>query len=82
MTDNGDGTLTILFLEAGSAAVYGPDGKAIARGAGQERVELLVDNGGTPTDPFDDEVLEESLVKGPTGRADDFCAAVVPVLVG
>jgi hypothetical protein len=82
VTDNGDGTLTILVLEPGAAAAYGPDGKAIARVAGQERVEFLVDHGGTPTDPFDDVILEEGLVKGPTGRTDDVCAAVVPVLVG
>ena len=81
VTDNGDGTLTLLFLETGSAAAYGPDGNAIARDPGQERVELLVDHGGTPTDPFDDEILQDRLVKE-TGRTDDFCAAVVPVLVG
>jgi hypothetical protein len=81
ITDNGD-TFTILLLETGSVAVYGPDGKAIARDPGQVRVELLVDHGGTPTDPSDDVVLSEELVKGPTGRTDDFCAAVVPVLLG
>ena len=66
-----------VVLDLGKA----PDGKAIARDSGQVRVELLVDDGGTPNDPFDDEVLEESLVKV-TGRTDDSCAAVVPVLVG
>ena len=81
VTDNGNGTLTILFLETGSAAAYGPDGKAIARDPGQERVELVIDQSGTPTDPSDDEVLQDRLVKQ-TGRTDDFCAAVVPVLVG
>jgi hypothetical protein len=82
VTDNGDGTLTILVLSTGSAAVYGPDGKAIARDSGQVRFEFLVDHGGTPTDPFDDEFIKDlGLVKGPTGRTDDFCAAVVPVLV-
>jgi hypothetical protein len=81
VTDNGDGTLTILVLESGSAAVYGPDSKAIVRDPGQERIELLVDHGGTPSDPFDDEILEENLVRS-TGRTADFCAAVVPVLVG
>ena len=39
MTDNGDGTLTILVLTTGPAAVYGPDGKAIARNPGQVRFE-------------------------------------------
>jgi hypothetical protein len=63
--------------------VYGPEGKAIVRDPGQIRFELLIDNGGTPSDPFDDEFLEFlGIVKGPTGRSDDFCAAVVPVLMG
>ena len=83
VTDNGDGTLTILRLITGPVAVYGPDGKALARNPGQVRFEFLVDHGGTPTDPSDDEFIEDlGLVKGSTGRNDDFCAAVVPVLVG
>ena len=40
VTDNGDGTLTILVLTTGPAAAYGPDGKAIARNPGQARFEL------------------------------------------
>ena len=83
VTDNGDGTLTILVLTTGNDAVYGPDGKAIARNPGQIRFEILIDHGGTPADPSDDEFLEFlGQVKGSTGRTDDFCAAVVPVLVG
>jgi hypothetical protein len=31
VTDNGDGTLTILVLSTGNAVLYGEDGKAIAR---------------------------------------------------
>jgi hypothetical protein len=80
-TDNGDGTLTVLFLETGNAVTYGPNGKAIARNPGQVRYELLIDHNGTPTDPRDDEVLAFlGFVKESTGRTDDFCAAVVPVL--
>jgi hypothetical protein len=83
VTDNGDGTLTILVLGTGNDVVYGPDGKAIARNPGQLRFELLIDNGGTPTDPSDDEFLEFlGFVKGSTGRTDDFCAAAVPELTG
>ena len=87
VTDNGDGTLTILVLTTGNIAVYGPDGKApgseaLARNPGQIRFEFDVDHAGTPTDPFDDEEIEGSfrMVKESTGRTDDFCAAVVPVL--
>lgn len=80
VTDNGDGTLTILILTTGNAVLYGPDGKAIARNPGQVRFELVVDHGGTPTDPEDDVEISFELVKGSTGRTDDFCAAAVPVL--
>jgi hypothetical protein len=62
--------------------LYGANGKAIARNPDQIRVELLVDHGGTPNDPSDDEVLSEELVKDSTGRSDDFCEAAVPALTG
>lgn len=80
VTDNGDGTLTVLVLATGNFTLYGPNGKAIARNPGQVRFELLVDHGGTPDDPFDDAVLDFRLVKGSTGRSDDFCAAAVAAL--
>ncbi len=81
ITNNGDGTLTVLILATGNAVVYGPDGKAIARNPGQVRFELLIDHGGTPRDPSDDEVLEFlGVVKESTGRTDDFCTAVVPAI--
>jgi hypothetical protein len=80
VTDNGDGTLTVLILATGNAVLYGENGKAIARNPGQIRVELLIDHGGTPNDPSDDVVLSEELVKGSTGRSDDFCEAAVPAL--
>jgi hypothetical protein len=81
VTDNGDGTLTILVLATGNATLYGADGKAIARNPGQLRFELLVDDGGTPGDPWDDEVIEFlGVVKDSTGRSDDFCEAAVPAL--
>jgi hypothetical protein len=78
VTDNGDGTLTILVMATGGERWYGPDGKLLFRNPGQIRFELLVDHGGTPTDPGDDEVIAESdLIKGSTGRNDtegrDFC---------
>jgi hypothetical protein len=81
VTDNGDGTLTILILATGNSALYGEDGKVIARNPGQVRFEILIDHGGTPANPFDDEFLADGpLVKGSTGRSDDFCAAAVPAL--
>jgi hypothetical protein len=81
VTDNGDGTLTILVLATGNAVLYGMNGKAIARNPGQVRFELLIDHSGTPTDPSDDEFLEFlGIVKESTGRSDDFCAASVAAL--
>jgi hypothetical protein len=81
VTDNGDGTLTILVLATGNLVLYGENGKAIARNPGQVRFELLVDHGGTPTDPSDDDLLADlGLVKESTGRSDDFCEAAVPAL--
>jgi len=81
VTDNGDSTLTILILATGNAVLYGENGKAIARNPGQIRFEILIDHGGTPNDPSDDEVLADlGVVKGSTGRSDDFCEAAVPAL--
>ncbi len=81
VTDNGDGTFTILVLATGNAVLYGPGGKAIARNPGQTRFEVLIDDGGTPNDPSDDEFLGRlGTVKGSTGRNDDFCDAAVPAL--
>jgi hypothetical protein len=81
VTDNGDGTLTILVLATGNAVLYGENGKAIARNPGQIRFKLLVDDGGTPSDPSDDEFLADRVVvKGSTGRSDDFCEAALPAL--
>jgi hypothetical protein len=78
--DNGDGTLTILFLVTGDSTLYGPDGKAIARNPGQVRFEVVVDHGGTPTDPSDDVELSFNQVKGSTGRTDDYCTAVIDTI--
>jgi hypothetical protein len=81
VTDNGDGTSTIVVLATGNETTYGMDGKAIARNPGQVRDEILVDNNGTPQDPSDDVFLEfVREIKGSTGRTDDFCAAAVPAL--
>ena len=80
ITLNDDGTLTIVVMATGNAVLYGADGRAIARNPGQLRFELLIDDGGTPSDPSDDVVTRLGVVKGSTGRNDDFCAAAVPAL--
>jgi len=78
VTDNGDGTLTILVNAAGGQRIYGPDGKLLFRDPGMVRYEFLIDHNGTPTDPEDDEFLEFlGVVKGSTGLNEsegrDFC---------
>ena len=78
VTDNGDGTLTILVLATGGERWYGPDGRLLFRNPGQIRYEVLIDHGGTPGDPSDDEFISESdLIKGSTGLNEtegrDFC---------
>ena len=80
ITVNRDGTLTIVILATGNAVLYGPNGKAIARNPGQLRFELLIDDGGTPSDPSDDTVTRLGVVKDSTGRNDDFCEAAVVAL--
>ena len=71
VTDNGDGTLSILVLATGSTKVYAPDGRLLFNDPGQIRYEILVDDNGTPADPEDDEELEFlGIVKGSTGRND------------
>jgi hypothetical protein len=78
VTDNGDGTLTIPGMGAGMSKYLGPDG-FLFLDAGQFRFEVLIDHGGTPTDPSDDEEIEGTfrVVRDRTGRNDtegcDFC---------
>jgi hypothetical protein len=78
VTDNGDGTLTIISLQTGGDRLYDTSGKLVLNDPGQIRSEVLIDDNGTPGDPFDDELLEDhGLVFGSTGRNDtqgrDFC---------
>ncbi len=80
VTDNGDGTLTVIQLSTGNATVYDSSGKAIGRNPGQVRIEFVVDHNGTPDFPPDDILLSETLIKGSTGRSDDFCEVAVPAL--
>ena len=74
VTDNGDCTRTIVILATGNATAYGPDGKAIARDPGQLRFVVYIAADGTLT--YGD------VIKGSTGRSDDFCDAAVIALTG
>lgn len=83
VTDNGDGTFTILVMNTGGDRIYGPDGEIVSRNPGQLRFEILVDHGGTQTDPSDDEILELlRIVKGSTGRTDEFGCEQIVELIG
>ena len=77
ITDNGDGTITIIDLLTGGAQLYGDDGRLIAKDDGQVRIKLVVDYNGTPSDPSDDINLSDELIFGSTGTNDDFCAAIL-----
>ena len=78
VTDNGDGTLTLVQMRSGADYVKGPDGKIERTDPGTIRFEILLDNGGTPTDPSDDEELDFRVIKEPTGPNElvDFCADI------
>src|SRR4051794_37616855 len=58
VTDNGDGTLTITGFGAGNSVMYDSAGNVIAHDPGMTRVQILIDDAGTPTDPTDDQFLE------------------------
>jgi hypothetical protein len=82
IVDNRDGTSTATWLGTGNVRVVDSDGKLLAMNPGQSRGKLLIDNGGTPKNPYDDEVIVDlGIIKGSTGRSDDLCAAMVPALV-
>ena len=76
VVDNGDGTLTITIQNTGSFKWFDSDGNRVLKGTGNFRFQLLVDHGGTPTDPSDDVELDFVVLKNAgqdetAGR--DFC---------
>jgi hypothetical protein len=83
ITDNGDGTITILVIATGGSRYYDTDGHLVLNDPGQVRFSFAVDYNGTPSDPADDEEIEGSfqVVRDSTGRNDtegrDFCADLV-----
>jgi hypothetical protein len=71
VTDNGDGTLTIVFLETGGDRWYGSGSQFLFTNPGQSRFEIVITDGGTPGDPSDDgEPISFTRVFGSTGRND------------
>ena len=70
ITDNGDGTITIIVLLTGGQRTYGDDGKLIARNSGQIRLEIVYDY-------VNDVEISNEQIFGSTGTNDDFCEAVL-----
>jgi hypothetical protein len=78
VTDNGDGTLTIVVHAAGGDKWFGSDGEVRFLDTGTIQFSFIVDHNGTPSDPSDDtEVADLGVVRPSTGRNDtegrDFC---------
>jgi hypothetical protein len=72
VTDIGGGNVEVLILATGNAVLYDENGKAIARNPGQTRLVIVFDEAGNE--------LSREVVKGSTGRSDDFCSAAVAAL--
>lgn len=68
VTDNGDGTYTIVVLNAGSQSFIGPDGRQLLLDAGQLLIELVLDVNG---EFISGEVLRQGGRWDTDGR--DFC---------
>jgi hypothetical protein len=83
ITDNGDGTITILTIATGGGRYYDTNGKLVLSDPGQTRFSVDIDYNGTPSDPADDVEVPDSfhIMRDSTGRNDtagrDFCADLV-----
>jgi hypothetical protein len=77
VTDNGDGTLTILVLSAGGQRVLAGSQQLQGSG-GSMTYEVLIDHAGTPSDPSDDEFLET--LGAVRGEFTDSCPQVLDVI--
>lgn len=69
VTDNGDGTYTVVVLNAGSQSLFGPDGRQLLLDAGQLLIELVLDVNG---EFISGEVLRQAGRWDTDGR--DFCS--------
>ena len=75
IVDNGDGTLTITVLATANTTLRDNDGKVVRRVAGSAQWHVLIDHGGTPEDPFDDEFIADlGFIRGHSGL-DQFVGA-------
>ena len=83
ITDNGDGTITIITNAAGGARYYDNSGKMVLRDPGNIRFAVEIDYNGTPGNPDDDQEVPGSFrtYRESTGLNEtegrDFCADIV-----
>ena len=85
ITDNGDGTITILSLNAGNSTFRSGDGSVVIRDVGHILTAFLVDYNGTPGDPSDDILVAPPQILSEDGAHPlfgsdpvDVCAALLP----
>ena len=80
ITDNGDGTITVMLYSSGSSRFYDSTGRLVLLDTGADRYAFDLDYHGTPSDPSDDTEVPDSFraLRPSTGRSDldgrDFCA--------
>jgi hypothetical protein len=75
ITDNGDGTITVVHQMAGIQSAYGPTGEVLFTDRGLFRITVLIDTAGT-VDPEDDTFLGvegEPVAHGQHDLDRDFC---------
>jgi len=83
ITDNGDGTITITDFASGTSRFYDTNGNFVLKDNGEIRFAFDVDYNGTPGNPDDDVLIDNSfrIVRSSTGNSDlsdrDFCADLV-----
>lgn len=85
VTDNGDDTLTIRVQWIGGDRWYDADGKPVLLDSGGQWFDVLLDDGGTPTDPSDDEDISVSPNLKETGQEgnltdENFCEQILAVI--
>lgn len=73
ITENGDGTFTLIALNSGREVMYGPDGARLGSWVGTTRWKLVVDYHGTPPNPDDDVVVGGTNVLAAGRRGADQC---------
>lgn len=79
VTDNGDGTWTVIVNSPGWAVIYNAAGQVLDRRAGLFSYELLIDTAGTPTDTSDDQYSFVGVVQD-VGKRYDPCAVFVQAI--